>query len=100
MNAPISLINKLNERKALNAYRQLRLAQPGMVDFCSNDYLGIVKNNLLLIAHSELTMTNRDSSQSTSSLSSFIPQLSSGSAGSRLLAGNYELIEETESIIA
>ena len=102
MNVPISLINKLAERKAANAYRRLRLPQPGMVDFCSNDYLGIVKNNLLSIANSELRMVN-DEDLRSNSLSSFnysLSSLSSGSTGSRLLAGNYELIEETESIIA
>src|SRR4051812_37408644 len=97
MNSPISLINKLNERKALNAYRQLRLPQPGMVDFCSNDYLGIVKNNLLSIVNSESLQT---STSSLSTVNSHLSFLSSGSTGSRLLAGNYELIDETESMIA
>jgi 8-amino-7-oxononanoate synthase len=109
MNTPISLINKLNERKVLNAYRQLHLLQPGMVDFCSNDYLGIVKNNLLSIVNCESSIDNCESLQSASALSSANPQypvdcqlssLSSGSTGSRLLAGNYELIEETEKFIA
>jgi len=86
MNSPGSLINKLNERKALNAYRQLRLAQPGMVDFCSNDYLGIVKEGLLTNNNKQSILDNHT--------------LSSGSTGSRLLAGNYELIEETENTIA
>lgn len=74
------LQKKLNERKALDAFRSLRLPY-GKVDFCSNDYLGIVKNNLLA--------NNKQSLQ-----------LSSGSTGSRLLAGNYTLIEETEHVIA
>src|SRR4051812_44764220 len=110
MNSPVSLINKLNERKTLNAYRQLRLPQSGMVDLCSNDYLGIVKNNLLSIINSEpacrqgrLSMVNKNSSQPPSPLSSVnhqLPSLSFGSTGSRLLAGNYELIEMTESMIA
>jgi 8-amino-7-oxononanoate synthase len=109
MDAPISLINKLDERKALNAYRQLRLPKPGMVDFCSNDYLGIAKNNLLPIVNCESSIVNSESLQSASALSSANPQdpvdcqlssLSSGSTGSRLLAGNYELIEDTEKIIA
>src|SRR3954468_18911868 len=96
MNSPVSLINKLKERKTLNAYRQLRLPQPGMVDFCSNDYLGIVKHNLLSIVNDE----SLQSSSSLSSINSHLSTLSSGSTGSRLLAGNYALIEETESIIA
>lgn len=74
------LQKKLNERRALDAFRSLRLPY-GKVDFCSNDYLGIVKNNLLAGDEHPAPMA-------------------SGSAGSRLLAGNYTLIEETENIIA
>jgi 8-amino-7-oxononanoate synthase len=75
------LIKKLEERKNANAYRQLRLPEAGKADFCSNDYLGIVRNNLLaarLNGHEYKT----------------------GSTGSRLLAGNYALIEEVEKEIA
>jgi len=72
------LQKKLNERKASHAFRTLRLPQ-GKVDFCSNDYLGIVKNGLLNISPG----THQ-----------------TGSTGSRLLAGNYALIEETEQMIA
>jgi len=72
------LQQKLDERIQLNAYRQLKL--PGeSIDFCSNDYLGIVTNNLLHHSSDELR---------------------SGSTGSRLLAGNYILIEETERFVA
>ena len=40
------LEKKLNERINQNALRELKL--PGnKIDFCSNDYLGIVHNNLL-----------------------------------------------------
>ena len=69
---------KLIERKEQNAFRALRYAND-MTDFCSNDYLGIVKNNLL--------KPSFDNERS-------------GSTGSRLLSGNYELIEETENFIA
>ncbi|MGN6616515.1 MAG: aminotransferase class I/II-fold pyridoxal phosphate-dependent enzyme [Ilyomonas sp.] len=71
------LQKKLNERKAQNAFRQLRLPDD-KIDLCSNDYLGIVRNKLLHVSNS----------------------LSNGSTGSRLLAGNYFLIEETEKGIA
>lgn len=70
------LINRLNERKEQNAYRQLRLPD-GKIDFCSNDYLGIVRNQLI-----------KESA------------LKTGSTGSRLLAGNYALIEEVEKEVA
>jgi len=72
------LNKKLNERKQQNAFRSLRLNN-GKIDFCSNDYLGIVHHSLLKA--NELSNA-------------------SGSTGSRLLAGNYSLIEETEKHIA
>jgi 8-amino-7-oxononanoate synthase len=71
------LNKKLAERKDQNAYRQLHLSN-NKIDFCSNDYLGI--------ARSKRSTVNA--------------QLSTGSTGSRLLSGNYQLIEETEKIIA
>ncbi|MGE5108543.1 MAG: aminotransferase class I/II-fold pyridoxal phosphate-dependent enzyme [Sphingobacteriales bacterium] len=70
------LNKKLNERKDQNAFRYLRLPE-GKIDFCSNDYLGIAKNNLLLTPSSDTKYKH-------------------GSGGSRLLAGNYPLIEDTE----
>jgi 8-amino-7-oxononanoate synthase len=70
------LNKKLNQRKEQNAFRTLRLPED-KIDFCSNDYLGIVKNDLI---------------QS-------IPG-KHGSTGSRLLSGNYSFIEETEKFIA
>lgn len=73
------LFKKLNERKESNAFRQLKIIS-NKVDFCSNDYLGIVKNSLL-----EKEVDNK---------------LAQGSTGSRLLSGNYSLIEETEKLIA
>ena len=88
MNAAIFFINmyndsflekKLQERKKQNAFRKLKLPQ-GKIDFCSNDYLGIVHNNLL-----------------KEKISS---DLKTGSTGSRLLTGNYSLIEKTEKEIA
>jgi 8-amino-7-oxononanoate synthase len=71
------LLKKLEQRQQQNALRSLRL--PGrLIDFCSNDYLGLATSN-------------------------FKPQTSnlpSGAAGSRLLAGNYELIETAERELA
>jgi 8-amino-7-oxononanoate synthase len=67
---------KLNERRAQDAVRRLQLPE-GKTDLCSNDYLGIVTNGLIrsnALAH--------------------------GSMGSRLLAGNYPLLEETERALA
>lgn len=72
------LQKKLKERKEAKAFRSLRLPND-KIDLCSNDYLGIVNNNLL-------QTTNQ--------------KLQTGSTGSRLLAGNYALIEETEQQVA
>ncbi len=72
------LRRKLDERLAKQSLRKLQ--QPiGNIDFCSNDYLGIATHHLL----KEGTI-----------------QYASGSTGSRLLAGNYPLINETEKKIA
>lgn len=73
------LYKRLQERRDQNAFRELRLSGD-RVDFCSNDYLGIVKNKLL------------------SSNSTFYQD--HGSTGSRLLTGNYALMEKTEQFIA
>jgi 8-amino-7-oxononanoate synthase len=67
---------KLNERSEQDALRRLRLPE-GKIDFCSNDYLGIVTNGLLAAN-----------------------TLAHGSTGSRLLTGNYPLAEETERELA
>ena len=72
------LNKKINERKDNHSFRQLRISDD-KIDFCSNDYLGIVKNYRLLTSNSRLP---------------------SGSTGSRLLAGNYILLEEVEKQIA
>ena len=78
------LDKKLQDRIDANALRtlvvNLNKFDNNRVDFCSNDYLGIVKNKLL-----ERIIS---------------PDLSHGSTGSRLLSGNYTLIEETEKMIA
>jgi len=72
------LLDKITARKALDAYRQLQVVE-GCIDFCSNDYLGLVKTGALL-AHGGSS--------------------SHGSTGSRLLTGNSVQAETTESFIA
>ena len=76
------LQKKLVERAANGSLRSLRLPE-GKIDFCSNDYLGIVKNGGL---------NPRVAEAGT--------QLAHGSTGSRLLSGNYPLIGEAEKMIA
>ena len=73
------LDKKLEDRIHANALRKLVIKE-NKIDFCSNDYLGIVKNKLI-----ERIITT---------------ELSHGSTGSRLLSGNYKLVEETERQIA
>lgn len=70
------LQKKLDERIAGQSFRQLRLST-GLVDFCSNDYLG-------LAAHPFDPGSN----------------LKHGSGGSRLLAGNFPLVEKLEKDLA
>ncbi len=72
----MTIQDKLNQRIEQHAFRSLKLTE-GMVDFCSNDYLGIATNNLLS-SHS----------------------YAHGAGGSRLLSGNYSLVEKTEKKIA
>lgn len=80
------LDKKLQERKDLDAFRRLRLPD-GKTDLCSNDYLGIAANGLI-----EKALAGKSSSHGRPT-----PH---GSGGSRLLAGNYPLIEETEKELA
>ena len=77
------LDKKLDERRGQNAFRRLRLPD-GKTDFCSNDYLGIATNGLIGAAGG----------------ASGEQGLRHGSGGSRLLAGNYPLIEETDRDLA
>ena len=76
------LFKRLEERKQQHSFRSLKIPPAHSIDFCSNDYLGIVRNKLIA----------RDSNERCL-------QLRTGSTGSRLLSGNYEMIEETEKLI-
>lgn len=73
------LARKLQARIDGQSLRSLSLSE-GMIDFCSNDYLGIARQQLL---------NNKA-----------VDGLLTGSTGSRLLAGNYPLIEAAELQIA
>jgi 8-amino-7-oxononanoate synthase len=75
------LNRKLQQRRETFAFRELRIHK-GFVDFCSNDYLGIVTNNLIRFPESGVT------------------EKFHGSTGSRLISGNYELIEQVERELA
>lgn len=74
------LERKLEDRRANNALRRLRLPG-GMVDFCSNDYLGMATDGWIEKHWGDTVYAH-------------------GSMGSRLLAGNYQLVEELERLLA
>lgn len=74
----------LDKRREQHAFRQLRTSGQ-QVDFCSNDYLGLARSERI---QEEALQICRQ-----------LPQVH-GSGGSRLLAGNYELVEQAERLIA
>ncbi len=97
------LQKKLDERRQQNAFRTLRLPS-GKIDFCSNDYLGLGKRSLVIghgaLEREDALIVNRDSQVQNQQPVTSNLQLATGSTGSRLLAGNYELIERVEAQIA
>lgn len=74
----------LRQRREEGTFRELRLVE-GLVDFCSNDYLGLATGTQM--SETVATLIHEK-------------KLSAGSRGSRLLAGNYPAIEEAETQIA
>lgn len=82
---PLHLIQRLEKRKAENAFRELPEALQG-VDFCSNDYLGLSRNSELL----EDTLLRLSQHE----------LLRSGASGSRLISGNHPLYHQAESFLA
>jgi 8-amino-7-oxononanoate synthase len=85
------LEKKLAERSGNAALRRLRLPE-GKTDLCSNDYLGVVHNGLL--EKSGWGGMPHGSGEARGGGDAH------GSGGSRLLAGNYALIEELERNLA
>ncbi len=79
------LLNALDRRAEEDALRSLYLST-GLVDFCSNDYLGLARS------HELFERTHRYLLQHD--------LLYNGSGGSRLLAGNHAFTEETEKYLA
>lgn len=78
---------KIAERKQQNTFRKLFLPE-AEVDFFSNDYLGIATNDSLAFL---LSKTVKNIPNSVTLM---------GATGSRLLSGNSQFAEETESILA
>jgi 8-amino-7-oxononanoate synthase len=81
------LEEELNKRKTNHALRTLGSIHPQLTDFSSNDYLGLSKS---------IELKNRIEAQ--------LQQLQTGNingaSGSRLLTGNYTLLEESENFLA
>lgn len=82
---PTSLNQKLTQRSEEGALRSLKRHNPKLIDFSSNDYLGFSKNQFI----SEFALVKIDVYSS---------QLH-GATGSRLLTGNYDMIEDFESYL-
>ncbi|MEY8020637.1 aminotransferase class I/II-fold pyridoxal phosphate-dependent enzyme [Muriicola sp. SD30] len=82
---PNKLRQKLEQRKKEDTFREL-LPGSNLVDFVSNDYLGLARDKSIFKAATDL-LESRD----------FI---GNGSTGSRLLSGNNQLFEETEKLLA
>ncbi|HTF20069.1 MAG TPA: 8-amino-7-oxononanoate synthase [Chryseolinea sp.] len=78
------LQDDLRQREVAGLQRQLSLSQ--LIDFTSNDYLGLARS--------------RDLSDMIASRSSLLHDNLNGATGSRLLSGNSELAEEVEQQLA
>jgi len=78
------LQQKLNERKEQNVLREL-ITVSGLVDFCSNDYLGFARSPELKRRIEDFLQKN---------------DFPIGSTGSRLISGNTEFAEQLEKEIA
>jgi len=78
---------KLHRRFQSGNLRKLKVAE-SLVDFCSNDYLGLARSSVLAAA------VNHEWSKESSELNGL------GSTGSRLLTGNSRYAEQLEASIA
>ncbi len=81
MNLNNRIENYLKKRKEIGTFRTLKNTS-GLIDFCSNDYLGLAQNEDLLN-----TISNANKKQL-------------GATGSRLITGNYTEIEDLERYLA
>ncbi|MEP6261093.1 MAG: pyridoxal phosphate-dependent aminotransferase family protein [Gillisia sp.] len=85
MRNPLKLEKSLEFRKSQNALRSLR-GQNGLIDFSSNDYLGLA--------------TSQELTSLTNALLGEFKLHKNGATGSRLLCGNHELFPVTEAYLA
>ena len=82
---PKNLSDKLESRIANNALRQLPMSVD-LVDFASNDYLGLSKSDFIFDTTHQFLLDRNIKNN--------------GATGSRLLSGNHKLYTETEDFIA
>jgi 8-amino-7-oxononanoate synthase len=85
MKLPDNLRQKLQDREAKGIRRQLK-SPVAAVDFCSNDYLGLARSPVLKAAFARQVQQQA--------------ALPLGATGSRLLSGNYPLMEALEKKLA
>jgi 8-amino-7-oxononanoate synthase len=73
----------LQDRRRKNLFRELKITD-GLIDFCSNDYLGLARSDALFDhVHHRLANIKKN-----------------GATGSRLISGNSSFIEEVEEKLA
>ncbi|MCO6358251.1 aminotransferase class I/II-fold pyridoxal phosphate-dependent enzyme [Roseivirga pacifica] len=80
-----SIKSLLEKRRAANSFRELRHTNPNLIDFSSNDYLGLAQSDSLkaqILEHYQQHGGNN------------------GATGSRLLTGNTSSIEDCEAYLA
>jgi 8-amino-7-oxononanoate synthase len=85
MKLPKSLQQKLEQRQANNALRQLPVAKD-LVDFASNDYIGFAHSETIFSQTHQYLLDHKIKTN--------------GATGSRLISGNHHLYQEAESFIA
>lgn len=82
---PKKLMAKLTERQDNNSLRMLPMPK-GLIDFSSNDYLGLARNEAIFIKASKLLQKKG--------------VIANGATGSRLLTGNNGLYRQLEEVLA
>lgn len=88
---PLFLQRKLYKREEEGTLRQLSFSNPDLIDFASNDYLGLA---------SSLPLTKEINREFTRLVFEEGIRPSIGATGSRLLTGNQPYLEQLESTIA
>lgn len=83
---PSKLLKKLEQRKTGNSLRRLHERNPTLIDFSSNDYLGLARNRKVSEVSARILENDNNAEN--------------GATGSRLISGNHPLYEGTEKMLA